>query len=111
MDVSILKRLIGDESLSDDDASILMARAKKLAANHYFWGTDDEPSEEEVEKFAKRYEWEIYDVAAAIKGTNDRDGEIEHTELGITRVWEKTNGSTINTALSKIPVKTYVWPK
>ena len=99
--------------IDEESASILLNRAKKLAVNHYWWGINDIPTDEEIERFCKRYEYEIYDVAKALQSDADHDGEISHTELGITRVWSKGNSSSsvVTEALGAIPAKTYFWAK
>lgn len=109
MDIKIARSIIADKELSDDDISVLIFQAKKKAANHYFWGEDDNPTEEELENFYRRYEAEIYDVAKAINSADARDGQISHSELGVSRSWGKTGKETIEDALSAITPKTYIF--
>lgn len=110
MDAKVLLKLIGNDQLTEDDAEILLQRAVRLAINHRWWGENDKPTEEEIGQFIDRYEFEIYDIAKSIQSDSDHDGEIQHTELGITRVWGKTDAQTlVAKALGAIPPKTYVW--
>lgn len=109
MDICTAKIVIDDPTLSDDAISILIIRARKKAANHHFWGANDNPSEEELNCFYNRYEMEIYDLAKAINSSDSRDGLISYSELGVNRSWGKTGKETIEDALSAIPPKTYVF--
>lgn len=109
MDISTAKLIIDDPMLSDEAISVLIIRARKKAANHYFWGVDDTPSAEELNCFYNRYEMEIYDLAKAINSSDARDGQISHSELGVSRSWGKTGKETIEDALSAIPPKTYIF--
>lgn len=108
MDIKLLKVILGDETLTDEQISVLLIKAQKQAANQHFWADDDEPTNEELERFYKRYEFEIYDLAKAINSDDARDGLVSHTELGITHNWGQTGKKDIEIALSKIPPKTYV---
>lgn len=109
MDIETFKTIVGDPELTDDQAAVLLNRAKKKAVNHYFWQEDDEPTDDEVEKFTDRYEYEIYDIAKAVYDSGSRDGLKQYTELGVTRIWESGGEESINKALSAIPPKTYVF--
>jgi hypothetical protein len=78
-----------------------------LALNHYFWKLDRPPTDEQKDAFLTKYEFEIYDVARAMNKDDARDGEVSHTELGITRQWGETGKQTIDKALSALPRKAY----
>lgn len=109
MNIETLRKIIGDDSLTDDQLEIMLQRAVKIAVNHYFWGEDDNPTEEEIDNFCCRYEFEIYDLAKAVYEADSREGLKEFTELGVTRVWEGKSEESISSVLASIPVKTYVW--
>ena len=108
MNIETFKILLGENSISDDEATVLLERAKKKAVNHYFWQQDDSPSREEIDSFVNRYEYEIYDVAKAMYSSESRDGLKQYTELGVTRVWESGGDKDVENALSAIIPKTYV---
>ena len=108
MNAKLLKVILDDETLTDEQITVLLMKAQKQAANQHFWADDDEPTNEELERFYKRYEFEIYDLAKAINSDDARDGLVSHTELGVTRNWGQTGKKDIEIALSKIPPKTYV---
>jgi len=100
--------ILDDSTLSEDQVSVLLARAEKLAVNHHYWKPDDNPTSTELTRFYDRYEYEIYEIAKAINSDSARDGETQHTELGITRVWGKTGKEGVDAALNSIPVRSYV---
>ena len=79
------------------------------AENHYFWREDDNPTDEEIENFIDRYEYEIYDLAKTVISVALRNGLKQFSELGVTRVWESGGDKEVEDALSAIPVQTYVW--
>ena len=106
MDLNMAKTIIGD--MPDNEISVLLERAKKLAKNHYFWKSDDVPNEFELQEFYDRYEFEIYDIAKTVYSAESRGGLQQFTELGVTRVWGKTGEESINVAVSNIPTKTYI---
>lgn len=108
MDAKLLKVILDDDTLTDEQIAVLLTKAQRLAANQHFWADDDEPTEKELERFYKRYEFEIYDLAKAINSDDARDGLVSHTELGITRNWGKSSKEDVEDALAKIPPKTYV---
>lgn len=108
MDAKLLKVILDDDTLTDEQIAVLLTKAQRLAANQHFWADDDEPTEKELERFYKRYEFEIYDLAKAINSDDARDGLVSHTELGITRNWGKSSKKDVEDALAKIPPKTYV---
>lgn len=108
MDANVLKVILDDETLKDSQIAVLLVKAQKQAANHHFWADFDNPTEEELERFYDRYEFEIYDLAKAINSDDARDGLVSHTELGVSRNWGQTGKKDIEVALSKIPPKTYV---
>ena len=108
MDIQTFKTILGDNSISDDDANVLLKRAMKKAVNHYFWQSDDNPSEAELKAFYDRYEFEIYDVGKAMVESDSRDGLKRYVELGVTREWETGGEKAIDGALSAIIPKTYV---
>lgn len=108
MSIDILKTIIGESDLTDEQLAVLLDRAKKKAVNHYFWQVDDNPTEEEKEAFYDRYEYEIYDVAKAMVESDSRDGLKRYVELGVTREWETGGEKAIEGALSAIIPKTYV---
>ena len=108
MSIDILKTIIGDSELTDEQLAVLLDRAKKKAVNHYFWQSDDNPTEDEKEAFYDRYEYEIYDVAQAMVDSDSRDGLKRYVELGVTREWETGGEKAIEGALSAIIPKTYV---
>lgn len=108
MDLKTFKTILGNNSISDDEATVLLNRATKKAVNHYFWQEDDNPTEDEVEKFTNRYEYEIYDVAKAMYDSDSRDGLKQFVELGVSRTWQDSGDKVIEKALSAIIPKTYV---
>lgn len=108
MDAKLLKIILDDETLTDEQIAVLLVKAQKQAANQHFWADDDIPTEAELERFYNRYEFEIYDLAKAINSDDARGGLVSHTELGVTRNWGQTGKKDIEIALSKIPPKTYV---
>lgn len=108
MNAKLLKVILDDETLTDEQITVLLMKAQKQAANQHFWADDDEPTDEELERFYKRYEFEIYDLAKAINSDDARGGLVSYTELGVTRNWGQTGKKDIEIALSKIPPKTYV---
>lgn len=108
MNINTARKIIGDNDLTDDEVSVLIERAMKLAKNHYFWHPQDNPSDEELAQFYERYEFEIYDVAKEIYSAGSRDGLKQFTELGVTRVWGLSGQESINNALNaNIIPKTY----
>ena len=109
MNVEILRQIINDSSLTDEQLEVMLTRATRKAVNHYFWKEDDIPTEEQVEKFCERYEYEIYDVAKAMYSGDSRGGMKSFTELGVQRVWESGGDKAVDNALSAIPTQTYVW--
>lgn len=107
MDIGIAKAIIDDATLTDEKLSVLLLKAQRLALNHYFWKLDRPVTDEQKDMFLTKYEFEIYDVARAINKDDARDGEVSHTELGITRQWGETGKQTIDKALSAISRKAY----
>lgn len=107
MDKETAKAIINDNTLADEDLSVLLLKAQRLALNHYFWKLDRPPSDEQKEAFLTKYEFEIYDVARAVNSDDARNGEVSHSELGITRTWGKTGKESVSEALSAIPRKAY----
>lgn len=107
MDIRTAKVIIDDPTLTDEKLSVLLLKAKRLALNHYFWKLDRPPTDEQTDAFLTKYEFEIYDVARAMNKDDARDGEVSHSELGITRTWGETGKQTIDKALSAIPRKAY----
>lgn len=108
MDLNTAKTIIADDTLSDDEVSVLIQRAQKLAKNQHFWKNDDNPTDAELEAFYARYEFEIYDIAKEVRSAASRGGLKEFSELGVTRKWGETGAESINTAVSAIPPKTYI---
>ena len=111
LNVETFKTILGDNSYTDEQLEILLDRAKRKAVNHYWWKSDDNPTDEEIENFTNRYEYEIYDLAKTVISVASRDGLKQFSELGVTRVWETGGDKTIENALSQIPVKTYAWAR
>lgn len=110
MNVETFKVILGKNTdYSDEELEVLLERATRRALNHYFWKSDDEPTDEEKENFINRYEYEIYDLAKTIVECASRDGLKQFSELGVTRVWESGGDSAIEKAINAIPVNTYVW--
>ena len=109
MSVETFKVILGETSLTDEQLEIMLERAKRKAINHYFWREDDNPTDEEIENFIDRYEYEIYDLAKTVISVASRNGLKQFSELGVTRVWESGGDKAIEIALSSIPTKTYVW--
>lgn len=108
MDLGIARAIIKDQTLTDEDLSVLLAKAQREALNHYFWKIDDTPTLEQKEAFLEKYEFEIYDIAKAINSDDARDGLVSHTELGVSMQWGETGKETIMKAVSVIPRKAYV---
>ena len=101
------KSILNNPELSDAEVLTLFEKAKRDAINYHYWRAGDYPTADEQADFFDKYEYEIYDVGKAISAGADRDGQIQHTELGITRVWEGT-GAEVRTALTAIPRRAYV---
>lgn len=108
MDLNTAKTIIADDTLSDDEVSVLIQRAQKLAKNQHFWKSDDKPTDAELETFYDRYEYEIYEIAKGIQSSDARGGLREFSELGVTRKWGDSGTESINAAVSVIPPKTYI---
>lgn len=109
LNIETFKTVLGDTNLTDEQLEALLERAKRKAINHYWWKSDDVPTDEEVENFINRYEYEIYDLAKTVSDVASRDGLKQFSELGVNRVWEVGGDKALENALSAIPVKTYVW--
>lgn len=107
--VETLKTVLKETSYSDEQLEALLERAKRKAINHFFWRTDDNPTDEEIENFINRYEYEIYDLVATIVDVASRNGLKQFSELGVTRVWGVDGDTAIEKTLNEIPVKTYVY--
>lgn len=107
MDKETAKAIINDDTLADEDLAVLLLKAQKLALNHYFWKLDRPPTDEQKEAFLTKYEFEIYDVARAVNSDDARNGEVSHSELGVTRTWGKTGKESVSEALGVIPRKAY----
>ena len=108
MDTDTARIIIGDDTLSDDDLEVLLLKAQTMAVNHYYWKHDDIPTDEQIEAFTEKYEFEIYDFAKAMNSDMARDGLTSHTELGISRTWGETGQVSVGKALSSIPRKAYM---
>ena len=108
MSIDTLKIILGETTMTDEQLIILLERAKRKAINHYFWKPDDNPTDEEIENFINRYEFEIYDLAKTVLDIASRSGLKQFSELGVTRVWQDSSDKELEQALSQIPVKTYV---
>lgn len=109
MSVETFKKILGNTSYTDDELELLLNRAKKKAINHYWWKEDDNPTDEQIENFINRYEYEIYDIAKTAIDVASREGLKQFSELGVSRVWENGGSKEMENALSAIPVQTYVW--
>lgn len=109
MDLTTAKAILNDDTLSDEEVSVLLQRAKKLAKNQHFWKPDDNPTDAELEAFYDRYEFEIYDIMKNIVSADARGGLKEFSELGVTRKWGETGTESLTSAVSVIPAKTYVY--
>lgn len=109
MSLETFKTILGETTLTDEQLQVMLDRATRKAINHYFWKSDDNPTDEEKENFINRYEYEIYDLAKTVLDVANRNGLKQFSELGVTRVWETGGDKAIETALNQIPVKTYVW--
>jgi hypothetical protein len=107
MDFEVAKKIVNDTTLSDDDLSILIIKAQSEALNHYFWKLEDTPTDAQKEAFLNKYEFEIYDIIKAMNSDDARDGEVSHTELGVSRSWGETGNVTVQKALARIPRKAY----
>ena len=101
------KSFLSNAELNDDNVLRLFEKAKREAIARHWWRSGDWPTAEEQAWFFDKYEYEIYEVGKAISDGADRDGQILHTELGVTREWEST-GQTVSSALSTIPAKVYI---
>lgn len=108
MNLAVARVLIDDNTLTDDDLSILILKAQKEALNHYFWKMDDVPTDAQKEAFFEKYEFEIYDIAKAMNSDAARDGLTSHTELGVSRTWGETGRESVDKSLAAIPRKAYV---
>jgi len=108
VDLTTARVIIGDTGITDEELTVLLLRARKLAVNQHFWAPDDNPTEEQLASFYDRYEFEIYDVAKEMRSSDSRKGLTSHTELGIALTWGKTGKESVDAALSAIPPKTYV---
>lgn len=108
MNLALARAIIADDTLSNDDLSILILKAQKEALNHYFWKVDDVPTEEQKRAFLDKYEFEILDVAKAMNSDDARDGLVSHSELGVSRQWGETGKETVRKALNNLPQKAYV---
>ena len=109
LNVETFKAILGNTSLTDEQLEVMLERAKRKAINHYWWKEDDNPTDDDIENFTSRYEYEIYDLAKAMIDVDSRDGLKQFSELGVTRVWESGGDKTLENALNAIPVQTYVW--
>ena len=54
MDAKLLKVILDDETLTDEQIAVLLVKAQKQAANQHFWADDDIPTEAELERFYNR---------------------------------------------------------
>ena len=61
MNAKLLKVILDDETLTDEQITVLLMKAQKQAAKKQLWADDYEPTEEELERFYKRYEYENYE--------------------------------------------------
>lgn len=111
MNVETFKTILGETSFTDEQLEVLLERAVRKALNHFFWKSDDNPTDDEKENFINRYEYEIYDLAKTVIDVSKREGLKEFSELGVTRVWQSSGNKEVEDCLSQIPVKTYVWAK
>lgn len=109
LNIETFKTILGETTYTDEQLLILLERAERKAINHYWWKSDDNPTDEEKENFINRYEYEIYDLAKTVIDVAARDGLKQFSELGVTRVWETGGDKAIDSALSEIPTKTYMW--
>lgn len=109
MDVETFKTILGETTMTDEQLEIMLERASRKAINHYFWKSDDTPTDEEKENFINRYEYEIYDLAKTVIDVAKRNGMKQFSELGVTRVWGVDGDKSISDCLCQIPTKTYVW--
>ena len=109
LNVETFKSILGETSMTDKQLEALLERAKRKAINHYWWKSDDTPTDEEIENFINRYEYEIYDLAKTVLDVASRNGLKQFSELGVTRVWGVDGDTAIEKTLSEIPVKTYVY--
>lgn len=109
LNVETFKLILGETTYTDEQLEILLERAKRKAINHFWWKEDDAPTDEEIENFTNRYEYEIYDLAKTTIDVASRNGLKQFSELGVTRVWESGGDKEIENALNAIPVQTYVW--
>lgn len=108
MDVEALRVIVNDPTLTDAQLAVLLLKAQNEAINHYFWKADDIPTEEQKEKFLSKYEFEIYDIVRAMNSDDARDGQISHSELGVSRSWGETGRESVLKALAVLPKKAYV---
>jgi len=109
MNVETFKTILGETSLTDEQLEVMLERAKRKAVNHFYWKEDDIPTDEEIERFVDRYEYEIYDLAKATIESAMRGGLKQFSELGVTRIWESGGDQEVENALNAIPVQTYVY--
>lgn len=111
MSVETFKTILGETSFTDEQLQVLLDRAIHKAVNHFWWKSDDVPTDEEKENFINRYEYEIYDLAKTVIDVASRQGLKQFSELGVTRVWQSSGDKEIEDCISQIPRKTYVWAK
>ena len=45
MNAKLLKVILDDETLTDEQITVLLMKAQKQAANQHFWADDDEPTD------------------------------------------------------------------
>lgn len=111
MNIETFKTILGETSLTDEQLEVMLERAKRKALNHFFWKSDDNPTDEEKENFIDRYEYEIYDIAKTVIEVGKREGLKEFSELGVTRIWQSGGNEAVEETLTQIPRKTYMWER
>lgn len=109
LNIETFKTILGETTYTDEQLAVLLERAKRKAINHFWWRVDDNPTDEQIDNFTDRYEFEIYDLAKTVIDVATREGLKEFSELGVRRVWESGGDKAVEDSLSAIPVKTYVW--
>ena len=66
MSIETFKTILGETSLTDEQLEVLLERAVRKALNHFFWKSDDNPTDEEKEN----YRYQIIEKVQALCDAN-----------------------------------------